>query len=563
MNIYHTCISAIWFGHASCELRAVSCPVILRACIPAPDQVTPELAYFRDLNFYKQTLFHTPFLSRGRAVTLLQYRDVQIIFEVDDWFNTLPGAVQRYLLPLQTKYIKWYNETVRDLTQNYAFCDLCKGKTSNLQRHYMQHHMWWRSIWFCPIPGCPASTSNKEGLVKHLQSKQHAKGLGLFHGRILSKQIVNQNCFWPVDQTLADHLLRASKRIIHYVALYSMAGVAMDNRMFLNVPNARDTPFIDACAAFLKPKMELSQVMPSGCNLRRVAIQPRNQAALPERPSASAFEEEQTVVDPTTVEMDLITPAFQPYRGESGRKWMAKEYGITADTSSLLSSASCTERYDTDEEVCSFDLGPEPYNPEGQGRLPSDEWMDDFQQGLVPGGSEPRNVDYNKYLAMPRKPSILDMMRQECDENEEVPPTSPERAHTPTIGFSYDYTTDAPPDVQHIVDEPMHSTPYPDPPMLSARSGPALLPPRPRSSSVPPTSQTIKRMAICYMPVTETVTPPISPARAPAVDPQTDPDPLLRLRSQEEAVVVASGAPRRWQTPEWELVARPNNCRQN
>ena len=90
---------------------------------------------------------------------------------------------------------------------------------------------------------------------------------------------------------------------------------------------------------------------------------------------------------------------------------MAQEYGITADTSSLISSASGTEREDTDEEVCSFDLGPEPFDPEGQGRLPSDEWLDDYQQGLVPGGSEPRNIDYNKYLAMPRKPSILNMMR--------------------------------------------------------------------------------------------------------------------------------------------------------
>ena len=303
--------------------------------------------------------------------------------------------------------------------------------------------------------------------MKHLQSKQHAKGLGVYSGRVLSKQIVNQNCFWPVDQTLADHLLRASKRIIHYITLYSMAGVAMENRLFRIVPNARDTPFIDACAAFLQPKMELSQVMPSGCNLRHVAIQPRNQATLPERPSASAFVEEQTVVDPSTVEMDLLTPAFQPYRGESGRKWMAKEFGITADTSSLLSSTSGTERYETDEEVCSFDLGPEPYNPEGQGRLPSVEWMDDFQQGLVPGGSEPRNVDYEKYLAMPRKPSIVDMMRQKCDENDEVPPTSPERARA---HFSYDYTTDTPPDIRRIVDEPMHSSPYPDPPMLSAHS---------------------------------------------------------------------------------------------
>ena len=190
----------------------------------------------------------------------------------------------------------------------------------------------------------------------------------------------------------------------------------------------------------------------------------------------------------------------------------------------MLSSASGTERYDTDEEVCSFDLGPEPYKPEVQGRLPSDEWMDDYQQGLVPGGSEPRNVDFDKYLAMPRKPSILDMMRQECEESDEVPPTSPERERTPTIGFAHNYATDAPPDIQHVVDAPMHSTPHPDPPTLSARPGPTLLPPRPRSSSVPPTSKTIKRMAIRYMPVTEAVAPPISPARAQVADPQTEPD---------------------------------------
>ena len=58
------------------------------------------------------------------------------------------------------------------------------------------------------------------------------------------------------------------------------------------------------------------------------------------------------------MEMELVTPAFQPYRGATGRAWMAQEYGITADTSSLISSASGTERYDTDEEVCSFDLEP-------------------------------------------------------------------------------------------------------------------------------------------------------------------------------------------------------------
>ena len=51
-----------------------------------------------------------------------------------------------------------------------------------------------------------------------------------------------------------------------------------------------------------------------------------------------------------------------------------------------------------------------------------------------------------------------------------------------------------------------------------------MLPPRPRSSSVPPTPKTVKRMAIRYMPETETVTPPISPARAPTMDPQSEPD---------------------------------------
>ena len=76
----------------------------------------------------------------------------------------------------------------------------------------------------------------------------------------------------------------------------------------------------------------------------------------------------------------------------------------------------------------------------------------------------------------------------------------------------------------HVVDAPIHSTPYPDPPTLSARPGPILLPPRPSSTSAPPTPKTIKRMAIRYMPLTETITPPISPTRAPAMDPPTDPD---------------------------------------
>ena len=257
-------------------------PVTLRALIPAPDQVTPEQAYYRDLNFYKKILFHTPFLSRGRAVTSQEYKDAQVQLEVDHWFRTLPSAVQKYLLPLQSTYQKWYNENVRDLPQNYAYCKWCRQKTANLQRHFMQHHARWRTIWFCPVPGCPLSTPNKEGLVKHLQSKQHSKGMDVFRVRALAKEIVNQNCFWPVNQIFADKLLRTSKCLIRYIALYSMAGVAMSGRMFRIPSNSMDVGFIDACAAYLTPKMALSQVRPSGANLRRVAIEPTPTCAPPE-----------------------------------------------------------------------------------------------------------------------------------------------------------------------------------------------------------------------------------------------------------------------------------------
>ena len=249
----------------------------------------------------------------------------------------------------------------------------------------MQNHTRWRSIWFCPIPGCPCSLSSKEGLVRHLQSRQHAQGIEFNVGRRVAKQIANQNCFWPVNQTMADKLLRASKRIIRYVALYYMAGVAMETKLFCIPPTARDTPFIDACAAFLTPKINLNQMMPSGCNLRRVAHPPDNQLAVADRPSASDYQEEESVVDPADMQMALAIPAFQPYRGATGRVWLAEEYGIAVDTSSLLSSA--TEREDTDYEICSFDMGPEPFEPTGQNRLPSDEWLDDHQQGLEPGGS--------------------------------------------------------------------------------------------------------------------------------------------------------------------------------
>ena len=77
---------------------------------------------------------------------------------------------------------------------------------------------------------------------------------------------------------------------------------------------------------------------------------------------------------------------------------------------------------------------------------------------------------------------------------------------------------------------PRHSTP--DPPTLSARSGPTLQPPRPRASSVPPTPQPVKRRALRYQPVTEKVTPPLSPARAHAVERQVDPDTPSPIKKQ-------------------------------
>ena len=338
-------------------------PVTLRALIPAPDQVTPEQSFYRDLHFYKETLFHTPFLSRGRAITTQEYKDAQVRLEVDAWFNTLPSAVKKYLLPLESTYTKWYDDNVRDLPQNYAHCKWCQQKTANLQHHFMQHHACWRTIWFCPLPGCPVSSHNKEGLVKHLQNKQHSKGMDIFRARSLAKQIANQNCFWPVSQTFADKLLRISKRLIRYIALYSMAGVAMVDRIFRIPSSSNDVGFIDACAAYLTPKMSLSQVQPSGANLRRVAIEPKATRAPTERPSASTFHEEDNIADASALKNDLVTPMFQPLRGDSGRTWIAIEYGLATENASMVSSESAAERDDTDEEIMSFDLGPEPFDP--------------------------------------------------------------------------------------------------------------------------------------------------------------------------------------------------------
>ena len=431
-------------------------------CIPAPDQVTPERAYYKDLNFYKQTLFHTPFLSRGRAVTLLEYRNAEIVFEVDNWFSQLPQGVQRYLLPLQSAYAKWYNDHVRDLTQNYSYCTLCKTKQSNLQRHHMKYHARYRTVWFCPLPGCPSSLSSKDGLVKHLMTPCHARGMSETLARKVAKQVANQNCFWPITQLMADKLLVASKRLIRYIALYSMAGVAMETKLFRIHPNTRDTPFMEACAAFLTPKMDLSQVMPSGCQFRRVAQTPSNVPALSDRPSASDYSEEVLTITPDEMRAAVTTPVFQPYRGETGRTWMKEEYGVIMDTSSIMSAE--TERDDTDDDSCSFDLGPEPFDPSTIPRLPSDEWLDDHQQGLHPGSSEPRFVPDDRFLTMPVKPSLLDLMRSDLETNElQKPPSMPVRAPQTTMNWDFDYIRDEPPTVQRApMENQPHSTPRAD-----------------------------------------------------------------------------------------------------
>ena len=87
----------------------------------------------------------------------------------------------------------------------------------------------------------------------------------------------------------------------------------------------------------------------------------------------------------------------------------------------------------------------------------------------------------------------------------------------------------------------MHSSPYPEPPRLSARSGPVLLPPRPRSTSVPPIPITVQKVAKRYMPITENVTPPISPARTSALEPEAPPPTPRPGRSRD---------PGKWRAPQ-------------
>ena len=68
-------------------------------------------------------------------------------------------------------------------------------------------------------------------------SPPHVRGIEITLGRKIAKQIANQNCYWPITQVMADKLLVASKRLIRYIALYSMAGVAMHGKQTI-----QDTP---------------------------------------------------------------------------------------------------------------------------------------------------------------------------------------------------------------------------------------------------------------------------------------------------------------------------------
>ena len=186
--------------------------------------------------------------------------------------------------------------------------------------------------------------------------------------------------------------------------------------------------------------------------------------------------------------------------------------------------SSETERDDTDDEILSFDLGPEPYEPGQPTRLPSDEWLDDHQQGLHPGSSEPRYDPYDKYLAMPNQASIMDMMRSDM-ETGELNKAPPPRARAPpqTIRWDFDFVRDEPPPVKRLTEDPVQtSTPRAEPRSHNIRPRPALELPRPRASSAPPASHPAKRVALQYLPVTEEITPPVTPPRAQDKTPEQE-----------------------------------------
>ena len=173
----------------------------------------------------------------------------------------------------------------------------------------------------------------------------------------------------------------------------------------------------------------------------------------------------------------------------------------------------------------------EPYDPSERLRLPSDEWLDDHQQGLHPGGSEPKFDPYERFLAMPVKPSLLDLMRSDLETKDlQKPPPSPMRAPpeseppVTSMCWDFDYVRDEPPTVRRIQQENQsHSTPRADTRTTIPRLRPAPEMPRPRAASAPPAAHPAKRLAVQYLPTTEEITPPATPQRADAITPEKAP----------------------------------------
>ena len=99
------------------------------------------------------------------------------------------------------------------------------------------------------------------------------------------------------------------------------------------------------------------------------------------------------------------------------------------------------------------------------------------------------------------------------------------RFHAATECFAetidYEYAIEEPPTVQRVNEAPRQSSPLPELPPPNTRPRPASQLPRPRASSVPPSTNPAKRMAVRYHPITEPVTPPITPPRAQAVEKKT------------------------------------------
>ena len=218
------------------------------------------------------------------------------------------------------------------------------------------------------------------------------------------------------------------------------------------------------------------------------------------------------------------------------------------DTSSIMSAE--TERDDTDDDSCSFDLGPEPFDPSTISRLPSDEWLDDHQQGLHPGSSEPRFDPDERFLPMPAKPSLLDLMRSDLETNElQKPPAMPVRAPQTTMNWDFDHIRDEPPPIPRApIERQPHSTPRAEPRTTHPRLRQAIAPPRPRAISAPPSAHPAKRLAVQYMPTTEDITPPATPPRAdirtpPRADIRTPPREDIRTPEKDIDIAVVPDTP--------------------